>query len=189
MLNPSAEPRLAEGFLKQAVLSQTIGVSFLPDELVYRRLEHLENDIRRYKELKAIGGFDLSPRIAMSPELQRMNLLINIMATVYVAVSGVPIVPNFRTGAASNVDLLALWPKGCTFVVGTLGCARGNVEHNLAMLKTKLMIAEPSELLIYGTLRKEYREELDNQQVTYRVFADRHARKLGKAEIEERRSG
>ena len=112
----------------------------------------------------------------MDPQLQRMNLLVSMMATVRVALSGVPIVPNFRIGAVSTVSLLALWPRGCTYVVGTLGCARGNVEHNLALLKLKLMVAEPSELLVYGPLREEYRTELERQGVPYRVFPDRHAR-------------
>ena len=84
-----------------------------------------------------------------------MNLLISQMATLFVALSGVPAVPNFRPGGVSTVDTLARWPKGSVFVVGTLGCARGNLEHNLAMLRTKLFIAEPSTLLIYGTLRRE----------------------------------
>ena len=164
--------------------SKTIGVSFLPDDLIYRRLEHLEEDILRYQSLLAVGGFDLSPRVGMNPNLQRMNLLINLMATVRIALSGVRIVPNFRIGSVGTIDLLSLWPKGCTYVAGTLGCARGNVKHNLALLKMKLMVAEPSELVIYGSLRKEYRAELESQGVPYRVFADRNERRHMKSETE-----
>lgn len=160
-------------------LKRTIGVSFLPDKLIYRRLEHLEEDIPLYRELMAFGGFDLSPRVSMPPTISRMNLLINMMATIRVGLSGVPLIPNFRTGGIASVRLLSVWPKRCPYVVGTLGCARGDVEHNLAMLKAKLLIADPSELLIYGTLQDVYRRELDEQGTPYRVFADRRSRGFG----------
>ena len=89
---------------------------------------------------------------------------------------------NFRIGSIRTLDALSIYPKGIPYAVGTLGCGVGNTEYNIAYLKMKLAYAQPSELLIYGRLRKEYRAVLDEERIPYRVFPDFRDRSYARKE-------
>ena len=73
-----------------------------------------------------------------------------------------PSCPTSARGGIATVNVLTRWGRGNPFVVGTLGRTRGNVGHNVAMLKTKLLLTDPSSLLIYGTLLDFCEEDVIN---------------------------
>lgn len=162
--------------------SSTLICSFENDADIYRCIAHLDDDIEQYRAYLGFCGFDLSARGGMDARLQRFNLLLNAMANTYLAVSaGIPMLPNFRIGGIETLEVLSLYPKGSIFAAGTLGCARGNVDYNCAYLRTKIMFAQPSEIAVYGTLRKEYARVLEEDSVSYRVIPDYRTRSYARS--------
>ena len=147
-------------------------VAFCNDEYIYKRLFTLEKDIPFYKQFMGFGGFDLSPRINWDLKLQKFNLLLNMMATVYLAIHGVKILPNFRTGCSDTITLLKCYPPNCWFIAGTIGCSRGHIKISSMYLRTKLLIANPDRLIIYGILKKEYQTILEEYGIAYQIFID-----------------
>ena len=152
--------------------SKTLLVSFCNDEIVYKKLLSLKNDVSEYQKYLGFGGFDLSPRINWDIHLQRFNIALNMMADVYLAIHGVKLMPNFRTGCLSTMNVLLHYPRNTWFTVGALGCARGRVKLNTLYLCTKLLLCNPDMLVYYGKLKAEYATILDDYGVDYVVYPD-----------------
>ena len=160
--------------------SRTLLVSFSKNEDIYPRLFSLDKDIPKYKQFLGVGGFDLSPRINWPIELQRFNLLLSRLADAYLAIHGIKIMPNFRTGNFETFDVLQTYPTDCCYVVGSLGCAKGNVEVNKIYLRTKLILTNPHMLIYYGKLHEEYIKILNEFLIPYRRFPDFQSVSRGK---------
>lgn len=158
-------------------------VAFCNDEYIYRSIKKLPNELDYYLQFKAFGGFDLSPRINWDIKLQRFNLLINKLADAYLAVNGVKLIPNFRTGCLDTFDVLSIYPPNTWYSVGTLGSSKGHVKINELYLRTKLLITNPDMLIYYGTLKTEYKQILDEFGVPYKVFADFQRLSRGKEAV------
>lgn len=132
--------------------SKTAVCFFENDKFIYRRIARLNQDLPVYKEYLGICGFDLSPRIGWSVESQKFNIALSQMATIYLALHGVKIVPNFRIGSLEEtISSLAVYPAGCPFALGALGCSQGKVtELEKYMFLSEIFFARPSQLFIYG---------------------------------------
>lgn len=152
--------------------SKYLLVSFSNDENIYKKLMSLRNDVDEYLQYKGFGGFDLSPRINWDVNLQRFNLLLSKLADAFLAVNGVKLMPNFRTGCLETFEVLSIYPHNTWFSVGALGCGRGRVKINSMYLRAKLVVANPDMLVYYGKLKPEYAQILDEFGVHYKVFAD-----------------
>ncbi|OZG57325.1 hypothetical protein BTIS_1419 [Bifidobacterium tissieri] len=164
----------------------TVVVMFMDDELLYRRLFHLESDLPAYREFLGVTGFDLSPRIGMDPELQRFNIILSMMATIWLGLHGVQIVPNWRIGDQSTISALRVYPQGSTFAVGTLGCSRGGKEeaqYGELMLRTKLLITMPKRLFIYGPLPERYEQILNEFDTPYSHFREYRKRSYAASQL------
>lgn len=146
--------------------------SFTNDELIKRRLRLIFEEIKLYGVFKGFGGFDLSPRIRWPFQQQKFNIWLSQLATAFVALSGQKIIPNFRIGNLQTVFALDSYPKNILYVVGTLGCSKRVLPLHEFIFKTKLLIARPSHLTIYGPLRKEYKQLMIEQGVEYNVVTD-----------------
>ncbi len=151
---------------------KTILVTYANDEHVYKRLLSLKQDIDVYRQYMGVAGFDLSPRISWDLNLQKFNILLNMMADVYLALNGIKIMPNFRTGSLKTMDILQCYPKNCWFMVGSLGCAKGHVQINEMYLRTKIILTNPDMLIYYGILKSEYKQILEETGINYKVFED-----------------
>ena len=62
---------------------KTVLTHFSNDELLYRRLRRIDEDIEICKSYMGVAGFDLSPRLGWNVEQQKFNLLINQMVNTY----------------------------------------------------------------------------------------------------------
>lgn len=121
---------------------------------------------------KGFGGFDFSPRINWDVNLQRFNLLLSKLADAFLAINGVKLMPNFRTGCLDTFEVLSIYPPNTWYSVGALGCGRGRIKINEMYLRTKLIVTNPNMLIYYGKLKPEYAHILDEYGVQYKVFAD-----------------
>lgn len=152
--------------------SKYILVSFSNDENIYKKLLALQNDVDEYLQYKGFGGFDLSPRINWDVKLQRFNLLLSKLGDAFLAVNGVKLIPNFRTGSLDTFEVLSIYPPNTWYSVGALGCGRGRIKINMMYLGTKLVLTNPDMLIYYGKLKPEYARILDEYGVKYKVFTD-----------------
>lgn len=152
--------------------SKTVLCSFSNDDRIYTRLSRLDEDIKIYKEYMGISGFDLSPRINWDIRLQKFNILLSQMATIYVGLHGIKFLPNFRVGSWETINALSSYPHHSVFAVGTLGCAKSLTKYNIAYMKAKIYFALPKSLLIYGSLKPEYKTVLDEMNIEYTKYTD-----------------
>lgn len=152
--------------------SKTLLVSFSNDANIYKQWETLKADIPKYKEYLGVAGFDLSPRINWDINLQKFNILLNMMVNAYLAINGIKIMPNFRTGCLETMHVLNHYPQGSWYAVGALGCARGHVRLNEMYLRTKIILTDPNMLIYYGKLKPEYESILNEMGIPYKVFPD-----------------
>ena len=150
----------------------TVLTHFSNDELLYRRLRHIDKDIEICKSYMGVAGFDLSPRLGWDIEQQRFNLLINQMVNAYRAINGVKILPNFRIGDITTISSLDSFPANGLYAVGTLGCSKAYASINSTYPKTKLLYKRPDGLLVYGNLMPQYKAILDDFGIPYRVYED-----------------
>ena len=153
-------------------VQRTVLCFYSNDERIYPRLSKLDEDLDIYRKYMGICGFDLSPRINWDLNLQEFNILLSQLATVYLGLHGIRFFPNFRVGSWETINALSAYPHQSTFSVGTLGCAKGLTEFNLAYMRAKILYSLPKTLLIYGPLRPAYRTALDDSGVDYRVYTD-----------------
>lgn len=153
---------------------RTVLCFFSGDKLLYRRLANLEKDLEIYSQYMGVCGFDLSPRVGWDIEHQRFNICLSQMVTVYLALNGIKIIPNFRIGDFNETFSAFLsYPENCPFAVGTLGCSyRKKIDIDIRYLKAKTLFARPSNLLFYGTLKQEYRNILEEMRLPYKVYED-----------------
>lgn len=152
--------------------SKYLLVSFSNDENIYKKLMSLQNDVDVYLQYKGFGGFDLSPRINWDVNLQKFNLLLSKLADAFLAVNGVKLMPNFRTGCLDTFGVLSIYPPNTWYSVGALGCGRGRIKINEMYLRTKLVVTNPDMLIYYGKLKPEYAQILEEYGVHYKVFTD-----------------
>ncbi|MDD5942489.1 hypothetical protein [Fibrobacter sp.] len=137
--------------------------SFSDDLFIKRRLQRIFEEINLYGLFKGFGGFDLSPRIRWPFQQQKFNIWLSQLATAFVASSGQKIIPNFRIGNLQTLFALESYPKNIPYVVGTLGCSKRMLPLHEFIFKTKLLIARPSHLTIYGYAKAEVMRKEINQ--------------------------
>lgn len=153
--------------------SKTVLCFYMKDLLLYKRVSTLKKDLESLKGYMGICGFDLSPRIGWNENLQKFNILLSQMITVWFALNGIKVIPNLRTGDYSTFSCLKSYEKDLQFSFGALGNWKKKITlEDLYYLNIKLMIARPSSLLIYGKLEEECEEFILNKGIPYTVYSD-----------------
>ena len=160
--------------------SRTILVFFESDSLLYGYLNNLDAVTSELREYYAVCGFDLSPCGGDDLHLQRMMILLNQLVVAHFLVNGITVIPSLRTGDVPTFDSLTSYPRDIAFALGSLGCAQGNIAHNIRNLTTKVFMSEPSEIMSYGFLRPEYRDTLQTLRVPFREEPDYRSVRFGR---------
>ena len=129
---------------------------FEKDEHLYPRLDKVVSETIILKEYHSVCMMDISISPSMLDEVQRMNILLNLLFICIIAVNGIKIIPSFRTGNFETLQLLVksvgyskYWVMGA---VGTQQITRNAYYENL--FRCKCMMVLPEELLIYGKPNK-----------------------------------
>lgn len=155
--------------------------TFCGDEFIYPRLKNLKRDLPVYKEYYAVVVFDLSPRVEWKTELQRFNICLNQMAAIYLALNGVKLIGNLRTGDFNTYDALNSYPTNVPFFTGTLGCTRQNDKGDICSFEQKILISSPSKCWLYGNNDKQVTNVLKDHNVSYDVFSDFRTKSFAKS--------
>ena len=153
--------------------SETVLCFFMNDKLLYKRLANLKNDLKLFSSYLGICGFDLSPRMGWDEDLQKFNILLSQMATVWLALHGIKIIPNFRTGCYSTLSSLSVYPKNLPVAIGALGCWKKKLSlKEILYFKLKLFLMNPVFICIYGILEDEILEEIQDSGIDFKSFSD-----------------
>lgn len=151
---------------------------FTKDSQLYPRLENVFEEIDEYRRFMAVISMDLTFTYDMEVEMQQLIITINQLFTMILAVNGIKIVLNTRSGSLACSSIFSNVPKGVTVSSGFLGCNRLQ-EGNLSYI-SKVLFLFPSKVLIYGKHDPKAEEQLDRFGFDYRVYADVHRRTKNK---------
>ena len=125
---------------------------FDKDEHLYPRLDKVFEEIKILKDYHSVCMMDISISPLMLDEVQRMNLLLNLLYTCVVAVNGIKIIPSFRIGDYDTLKLLmASVGQSDFWVIGAVGTqqTRNNAFYEY-LFRTKCLLVMPKHLLSYG---------------------------------------
>lgn len=154
------KPSIISPFNKRAYYShdpKDISICFfMKDECLYPRFDNIFKEIKVFKNYHSICMMDLSISPLMLNEVQRMNLLLNLLYICVVAVNGIKIIPSYRTADFETIKLLSesigyskYWVMGA---VGTQRITKNSFFEYL--FKVKCLLIDPDILLIYGKPNK-----------------------------------
>ena len=161
--------------------SRTVISFYEEDEELYRHLVNLDFVADECSKYMGITGFDLSPCVYWNIEQQKFNILFSQMITLYIAIRGSKVIPNFRIGTFETLPALLSYPKDSMFCVGSLGCSRKVSDYNFTQFKTKVFYARPKKLLYYGKILPPYKSFLDDLGIPYKAYVDFRTRSYEKS--------
>ena len=148
---------------------------FDKDEHLYPRFDKVFEEIKILKEYHSVCMMDISVSPLMLDEVQRMNLLLNLLYTCVLAVNDIKIIPSFRTG---NFETLQLLIKSVGYsdywVMGAVGTQqiRSNAFYEY-LFRTKCILILPKHLLCYGRPNKNTANCLDEYGIEFRpIYKD-----------------
>jgi len=117
---------------------------------------------------------DISISPLMLDEVQKMNLLINLLFICVVAVNNIKIIPSFRTGDLETLYLLDCSVKNPNYwIMGAVGTQRvrsNSFYENL--FRCKCMFLCSKTLLIYGKLNIHTLKRLEEYEINYKIYED-----------------
>ncbi len=151
---------------------------FTKDSLIYPRLEKVFEELDEYRRFMAVVSMDLTFTSDMEVELQRLIITINQLFTMILAINGIKIILNTRSGSLDCASAFCNIPKGISVSSGFLGCDRLQ-ENNLSYI-SKMLFLFPSKVFIYGKHDSKAEEQLDRFGFDYRVYDDVHRRTKSK---------
>lgn len=147
---------------------------FGKDEHIYPRLDKVFEEIEILKEYHSVCMMDVSISPLMLDEVQRMNLLLNLLFICLIAVNNIKIIPSFRTG---NFETLKMLIRSVGFskywVMGTVGTQqiRSNAFYEY-LFRTKCLLIMPNVLLSYGRPNSNTIQCLNDYGIECKTYKD-----------------
>lgn len=151
---------------------KTLLVFYCPDARIYPRLENVLDEVSEYGEYMGAVATDVTVTSDMDQEWQDFIMLLNQLFMAVLAVNGIKIVANLRTGNWSTHKNISGVPKNVLWAAGFLGCPKDE-PHDMRFIST-VMLGQPSSLLIYGKEDSNAIEKLSIMGVKYLVYPDYH---------------
>ena len=151
---------------------------FMGDSLLYPRLEKVFKDIDEYRRFMAVVGMDLTFTPDMETELQQLIITINQLFMMILAINGIKIILNTRSGSVEFASVFGNIPKRVVVSSGFLGCD-GLQETNMSYL-SKILFLFPSKICIYGKHDHVAEQQLERLGFEYKHYDDVHMRTRNK---------
>lgn len=152
--------------------SKTVICFYTADSRIYPRLEKVFDELDEYRRFMGVVSMDLTVTDDMDPELQQLIISVNQLFTMILAINGIRIIMNTRSGGLEFSTVFGSIPKGIAVSSGFLGC-RILSEDNLSYIK-KIIYLFPLVVLIYGKHDPIAEEQLDRLGFIYKVYPDTH---------------
>ncbi len=151
---------------------KTLLCFYCSDSRIYPRLESVLEDISEYRRFMGTVAVDVTVTKDMDEEWQDATMLFHQLFMAVLAVNGVKVVPNLRTGKASTIKNFEGIPKNVMWSAGFLGCAKEQ-KQDFRFIETVLSVL-PSKLIVYGSEDQNAVDKLQRMGILYRVFDDYH---------------
>jgi len=152
--------------------SKTAICFYTADSRIYPRLERVFKELDEYRRFIGVVSMDLTFTSDMDLELQLLILTINQLFTMILAVNGIRIILNTRSGGLDLSLAFKTIPKGIAISSGFLGCNRLS-KDNLSYL-SKIIFLLPCKVLIYGKHDLVAEEQLERFGFIYKIYPDTH---------------
>lgn len=156
---------------------RTIITFYEDDFLLYRDLNRIDTVIENLSLYYAATGFDISPCVDSLLKRQRAALLIDTLTNALIMSNGIHIIPSLRTGGIETVDVLKCYPRNICYAYGALGCSQQFQNYAEYLTALKLMLCEPSQLLVYGKLTQKDKAIFAERNIPIREFLDYQRRR------------
>lgn len=154
--------------------SRTALCFFAPDQQIYPRLAKVFDELEEYRKYLGIVMIDTTITRDMDEEWQAATMLLNQLFMAVLAVNGIKVMANLRSGSPGTEAHLRSVPEGVMWASGRLGCKRLEGEADFDYL-AKVLSVSPSKLLLYGPPDKNAEAQLEVMGVDYRRYPDVHA--------------
>ena len=151
---------------------RTLLCFYCGDKRIYPRLKRVLKDIPEYKRFLGVVTIDITVTSDMDEEWQNVIMLLHQLFMAVLAVNGVKVVANLRTGSSSSVGNFESIPKGVMWAAGFLGCAEED-PLDVRFISNTLRVM-PSKFVVYGPEDEVALEKLNMMGVDYRVYDDYH---------------
>lgn len=153
--------------------SKTVLCFYGSDVENYRRLERVMKDLPEYGQYLGVVASDVSVIRGMEAEWEDFIMLVNQLFMAILAVNGIKIVVNLRSGSKRSEQNFSNIPSGVMCSSGTLGCdgLSSPADFDYA---SKILRVRPSKLLIYGKQDRLMEEQLNTLGVNFRRYDDAH---------------
>ncbi|MDD6092241.1 MAG: hypothetical protein PUB71_07030 [Hallerella succinigenes] len=151
---------------------KTLLCFYCGDKRIYPRLKKVLKDIPEYKRFLGVVTIDITVTSDMDEEWQNAIMLLHQLFMAVLAVNGVKVVANLRTGDARSAENLNNMPKGIMWAAGFLGCAEED-PLDFRFISSTLRVM-PSKLVVYGPEDEIALGKLNMMGFDYRVYDDYH---------------
>lgn len=146
--------------------------SFAPDKYIYPRIDRAFDDIEKYKKYDAVIAADVTVTADMDEEWQKAIMLLNLLFMAVLAINGIKIIANTRTGNLNSWEILKCIPESVMVASGFLGCSKGT-EYNYDYI-AKILYLKPAMVLIYGKCDEAECEKLRRMGIKFKIYKDYH---------------
>lgn len=153
--------------------SRTALCFYCDDVRIYPRLEKVLDDIPEYRRFMGTVATDVTVTSNMDIEWQQEMMLLNQLFMAVLAVNGIKVVSNTRSGSEASLVCFDSIPPGVMCASGTLGCATTSAPFDMGYI-TKLLRIRPSMVLLYGKPDPILESQLDLLGIPYRRYDDFH---------------
>lgn len=152
--------------------SKTAICFYTADTRIYPRLEKVFDELDEYRRFIGVVSMDLTFTKDMDPELQQLILTVNQLFTMILAINGIRIILNTRSGGLNLSSAFKSIPKGIAVSSGFLGCSRLS-EDDLSYI-SKIIFLFPCMVCIYGKHDLVAEEQLERFGFMYKIYPDIH---------------
>jgi hypothetical protein len=153
---------------------KTLLCFFTADYRIYPRFIKIFRELDTYKEFLGVVEPDVTVTQDMDVELQKVIMLANQLFIAVLAVNGVKIVLNTRSGNKDTLSCFRYIPRGVVCASGFLGCEKSKDYREAATYTDKILWLMPEKLIIYGKQDQLINEQLDTIGIPYRYYEDFH---------------
>lgn len=147
---------------------------FYCDESLYPRLERVIEELEIYKNYHSVCMMDISVSPYMLDEVQKFNLLLNLLFIAVLGSEGIKIIPSFRSGNSETLNVIEeCIPEPLFWVMGIVGTQKSkkNLYFDLLFLE-KLLRLTPHKILCYGKPAKSTYLDLKDANIELLMYRD-----------------
>ncbi|WP_287388714.1 DUF4417 domain-containing protein [Lachnospira sp.] len=153
--------------------AKTVLCFFGRDKNLYPRIGKVLDEIEEYSLFMGVIGMDVTVTSDMDEEWQEAIILLNHLFLAVLAVNGIKILLNTRTGGLDPDVIFKNTPHGVMVAAGFLGCDTTADECDYSFMK-KILVLLPEKLILYGKHDKIAERQLDILGIDFRTYTDFH---------------